>query len=366
MTFEIRNPSSFPKVLGVTDPGVCPRENTPELTINDQQVASGFTVWLSPVTQPAFPEPNAYCAGAQDVDYGLVSVSAAAGELAWPAGAPNDYLGSMTILVNDMARGTFAPETRRVVLRIGATEAEMLRKCELEHTDDQRHAFALTVVHLTEKINETAQYPYTGQTLDEAKTMLLQALSGAVGAAFVPAKPHNLWEWRDRVASVYSYACNKTGSRDASSGNHHSSWWCAFQPDETLLIYPSMPSLGLSSQELITLDGVSSETPDWTVPVPPPKPARSFKVGDSVLPAQSRTGEQVEIFADDALTGSPWRTLTLGQLDEDTYSANIELLVIGLVGEDGYLIQTKVTDPGSESQERKDAFLQISEMQLTG
>lgn len=369
MTIEIRNPSGFPKTIGVTDPGICPIENTPEVAINSEARGNEFAAWLTPVQRCPFPEPVAYCAGAQDVEFGKTFVAREGGLLTWPIGAPDEYLGAIDIQVVDAQNAPSAHQQRRVVLRIGQSDAAKILQSELEHTADHRHAFAITVDHLTDSINEIAEHLYTGATLDGAKTALLQALAASAGALFVPAKPYDLARWRDRVATVYAHACNKTEARDAPSGNHKIYWYALYQNDDILLIYPRVQDAGPASQELITLDGIAPETPVWAVPPPPaPRPARTYAVGNMVLATPQWAEEQVDIFTDDSLTGAVWLTRTFRQIEADTYdlSPSIDVVIIRFAGEDGYVVQTQLTDPDSTSdpQARKDCYFLVRERHM--
>jgi len=370
MSFEIRNPASFPKLLGVTDPGGCRIEDTPELIIDS---GPGNTVWLYPVEAPKFTEPRAHCAAAQEIDYETARVQVKNGRLFWLSEAPNQYVEELDIQVYE-PMAPKGPVEREIKLRIGADEAETLRLTELEHTEDQRHAFAITVGHLAASINKVAEFSDTGTSPHEAKTALLQRLAATAGAVFVPADPYDVEQWRARVAKLYALACGRSGMRDASDGNHHVVWWAAFG-SKTLVIYPVLQGLGPTPQELITLDEIPPLTPAWTgalepdeVPQEAPSQttssaARTWALGQSVLTAAQWANESVEVFKDDTLTGEPWRTLTFGQIDEETYvTPVIPLTIVKLIGDDGYLIQTELAGPDSNA--RQICYFQIREQHL--
>ncbi len=365
MPIGVQNPPSFPRILGMTDPGGCRIEDTPQVVVNSSEEGNQVSAWLSPVQPPQFPEPSARCAGVQDAEYGITEVYAADGLLKWSSMAPDPNLARIRdIMVYDMTGAPQTPERRKVVVRIDADSAEKIRWGEQEHIDDHRYAYAITVGHLAECINEVAQYPYSATNLADATTLVLKALADTAGPVFVPAKPYDVVQWQIRVASVYKQAAAKTATRDVS-GAHSASWNAWFQPDGTLLIYPSVPDTGTPSNVLITLDGIEPEAPDWQYPAPAPvreRPARTFIVNDVVV-IQSGYDENVEVFKDGSLTVSAWST-TYGQIDQDP--ANPELTVVELLGEDHqddrYVIKTQLTDP--ESQQLADSYFEVRQRHL--
>jgi hypothetical protein len=367
MPIEIKNPAGFPKLLGLTDPGVCPIENTPELTIGSTELGGEVTVWLGSVQSAPFPEPASYCAGAQQVDYGEALVARDGGLLTWPLGAPDENLGLIRdIQVFDVQNAPIHPENRRVELRIGDNEAELIKQAEVEHTEDHRQAFALTVEHLTESINDVANSMFTDTSRGAATAKLLRALAESAGPLFVPEQPYDLWRWRDRVAYLYAEARLATEKRDYPDGNHKVFWFASYENDGILVIYPQIQNGGPEPHELITLDGIAAQSPDWTLPPPPvPRPAHSFSIGQSVLVDVQWAGERVDIFEDESLSGTAWLTLTFGEIEADTYAQSpiIELVVVQLVGEDGYVVRTQLTDPDStlDPKSRKDCYFHVAE-----
>jgi hypothetical protein len=354
------NPASFPWILGVTDLGECRIQDAPALEINSGEEGNQVSAWLSAVQPSPFPEPSARCAGVQDVDYGQADVYAVGGLLKWSPTPPHPNLAKIRdIMVHDVTSAPQAPESRRIVVRIDADSAQKIRWGEQEHIDDHRHAYTITVEHLATCINEIAQYSYPAANLPEATTQVLRALAEKAGPVFVPAKPYDLVQWQIRVANVYKQAAGRTASRD-TLGHHSATWNASFQPDRTLLIYPSVPDTGTPSNVLITLDGISPENPDWQYPEP--APVRKFSVNDGVV-IQSGYDEDVEVFQDESLTSAAWST-TYRVIDGDPAAA--ELTIVALPGEylqdDRYVIKTKLTDPNSQLP--TDSYFEVRQRHL--
>ena len=337
-----RNPTSFPKVLGVTDPMVCPTDNCPVVQLNEQQDATGYLAWFSPATCAA-PPLEAYCAGAQDLSYGKAMVAREGGLVTWPFGAPNPILEQMDLQVFDAKNAPSGAKYLEVIVRIDDMGATMIRDSEQEHGDDYAHAFALSVQCLTDAINSLGSYQ--GATAFDARTAALQALAAAVPPALVPAEPHVLWKWRNRAAAVCSEIAELTEERDTGpDAEHKASWYAAFTAD-TLLIYPAPPPRIRPSAALITLAGVDVATPDWSAPAATPAPTHQYKVLNTVLVGAAGRDVVVRLFGNEARTGDPSHETTLGAVDDYTYRKGIDLVVHQLLSA-GYVLKARypVTD----------------------
>lgn len=341
---EISNPGSFPRVLGVTDPMTCSASAGPVVALDVREHDGVHHAEFQPA-MCTMPATVAKCAGEQDKSYGSHSVERMADILTWVGSAPENM--PRTIQVYEAVAAPGGETLVKVVVRIDADVAAAILASESEHGADYDHGFAITVRRLTDAVNELSQYSYSGATPFEARKAALQALAAQVGPEFVPAKPYDLWQWPQRAATVCNQVCGSTVKRDDDpDAEHKAVWYAAFQED-TLVIYPLLQPLRRSSVELITLDGVAVETPDWDDPAAAPAtpPGHVWKVGGN--PLLTAGDIAVKLFDNPERSGEPCFETTYG--DVDTYTYEKHNLVVHQLLDVGYVISTQFAKEGGEA-----------------